>query len=79
MQGLPDLAAGIRALTQLTASHVQPHMQSQMQPALQSLPKPLEDDHGAVMATGMQNSGFVPQVGHNYLLIFNFITIYTVF
>ncbi|XP_059165622.1 uncharacterized protein LOC131948122 [Physella acuta] len=61
MQSLPDLAAGIRALTQLTASNVQPHMQSQMQPALQSLPKPLEDDHGAVMATGMQSSGFGPQ------------------
>ncbi|CAL1540988.1 unnamed protein product [Lymnaea stagnalis] len=60
MQGLPDFAAGLRVLSQMT-SHVQPHMQTQLTPQVhQTVPiqKPQEDDHGAVMVTGMQGSAF---------------------
>ncbi|CAG5134321.1 unnamed protein product [Candidula unifasciata] len=62
LQNMPDLAASLRALTQLNTVH--PHGQPQMSthpvipPVHRHAP---EDDHSAAMITGMQGSLFLGQ------------------
>lgn len=60
LQNLPDFAAGLRALSQLSSIQQQSQSQLQPQPQLPLCPA-VDDDHGAAMMTGMQGSSFVGQ------------------